>query len=397
MLRLLGVVVLVMMSQTTFGQQTTKGDTLAPSETIINAEIRTDCAPIDYRVVMANLSRASKPGFMSRLFNSSAADSIRRFRLSHRLRAGFRREVGLLGVVSFIGEYSIGSISVDVGASVKGWCAVHLSGENSIGRGQAFSYDVAVERAPTYFYGLGYRAMRDNPRTTFQRVAQRVRLSFLESVERGLRLIFSVEYGEIKACELSGRAVQYLHQADESVLSVRSAALSCSAEYEKTFATGGNALFRLRLTQQIRPRALSNYPHTLWHTLLRTEYHCPLWRDAVMEFDVVGELWSRATPWLFWPSAGSDIRLRIYSHGRYVDRNMLASHIALHQWVFGPVGCEVWCGAVNMFSDKIVWRHTLPSLGVGVRARVGERLMVRVGYGFGRCAHGIIIGVKDTF
>lgn len=399
MRRLLCVAVITLSMQATFGQTLPKSDTRG-SDCLISEVRRSEYHdPIDYRAVAEHLAKASKGRSIKALFSSSQVDTTRRLSLSPRFRAGYRRETGPLVALTLNGRYRRGSAAIDAGVSVKGWYLVRFSGRNLFNEGQTLlSYEASWERFPTYFYGLGYRASHQNRRTTYYRITQSVSGVCAQRVWQRLWADFTIRFSREVARGLSDRGREYLRQAGAKTLSVTTTALSAKLRYDSRSLSDSLVRgVRVSVEQEVRPKMLGDFPHTLWHTSVKFSGYCPLWRGAVWESDINGEFFSYATPWLLWPSVGADNRLRIYSYGRYIDRNMVAAHITLHQRIYGPVGCDVWGGAVNMFSERVVWRHTLPSYGVGVRAVTDEGLTVKIGYGFGRHTHGVVIGINDRF
>lgn len=399
MRRLLCIAMMILSMQATFGQRQTESCTDRSICFISQAERECSLAPIDYRAVMEHLAQASKRSAVQSFLLPSPTDTSQVFSLSKRFRAGYRQETGPLVAVSLTGQYRRGSATFDAGVSVKGWYLLRLSGRNPFNGGATIvAYEASLERFPTYFYGLGYSAVRHNKRTTYYRVAQSVAVVCSQKVWRRLWADVTVRYSRDMARILSDRGLDYLWQAQQTTLSVTTTALSARLRYDSRSLTDSLIRgVRVSVMQEVRPKILGNLTHTLWHTSLSFSSYCPLWRGAVWESDINGEFFSYDTPWLLWPSVGADNRLRIYSYGRYIDRNMVAAHITLHQRVYGPVGCEVWGGGVNMFSESVAWRHTLPSYGLGVRVVTDSGLTIRVGYGFGRHTHGVVIGVNDRF
>ena len=150
---------------------------------------------------------------------------------------------------------------------------------------------------------------------------------------------------------------------------------------------------------EVRPRALGDCRSTLWHITATADWYHPLWRDAVAAIDLYADLWSSATPWLFWPSVGGTSRLRGYYTGRYTDRKMVAAQVELRQHIYGPIGVCVWTGAANVCSSHKLfdWSEILPNYGLGVRLALGEKTSLRIDYGFGRRSNGLVINVNEAF
>lgn len=149
----------------------------------------------------------------------------------------------------------------------------------------------------------------------------------------------------------------------------------------------------------MRPRALGNCGTTLWHITATADWYHPLWRDAVVALDLYADLWSSATPWLFWPSLGGSSRLRGYYAGRYTDRKMVTAQVEVRQHIYGPIGVCLWGGAANVCSSHKLfdWSEILPNGGLGVRLALGQKTALRIDYGFGRRSNGLVINVNEAF
>ncbi len=155
----------------------------------------------------------------------------------------------------------------------------------------------------------------------------------------------------------------------------------------------------LSLFAEARPRGLGDCGATLWHITAVADYYTPLWNGSVLAVDLYGDLWSSATPWLFWPSLGGASRLRGYYTGRYSDRKMITAQVELRQRIRGPFGFCVWGGAGNVFpSHKLIdASKTLPNCGAGFRMELGPKAALRIDYGFGRHSNGLVINVNEAF
>lgn len=80
---------------------------------------------------------------------------------------------------------------------------------------------------------------------------------------------------------------------------------------------------------------------------------------------------------------------------------MLSAQIELRQRIWRRIGCVVWGGAGNIFSertdDRFDWAHTLPNYGIGLRWELKKRVNVRVDYGFGRKTSGFLLNINEAF
>jgi outer membrane protein assembly factor BamA len=155
----------------------------------------------------------------------------------------------------------------------------------------------------------------------------------------------------------------------------------------------------LSLTGEVRPKALGSYNQTLWHVTAQANLYQSLWQGAVAALDLYGDAWSSATPWFYWPMMGGQSRMRGYYYGRYTNSKMATAQLELRQKVWGPIGVVAWGGAGTVFSSlkTFDWGEILPTYGVGLRLKAGDRTALRIDYGLGRRCSGIIINVNEAF
>ncbi|MBQ5727087.1 MAG: hypothetical protein IIV58_06455 [Alistipes sp.] len=350
----------------------------------------------DYCAVAANLLGASKRESRQTVVNRDRAGRVV---IKPNVRFGYRREMGPLVDASLKISYSGGAATVESGISTKGWYDVRIGGENLFRDANAvLAYEVSTEQTPVYFYGLGFLAPRRNARTKYFRHISEAKLAYMQRAAGDLWLGIGVNYSLVRSRRMSKLGLEYLQEAGNLLSQIRTASIvgvmSCDNHRRGDNVEKG---VRFTLMQAMHPNVLTDYTHTLWHSSLRVDTYCPLWRGATWITDIVGELWSYHTPWLLWPSVGIDRRLRIYSYGSYVDRNMIAAHAVVRQHLYGPFGVELWGGAANVFAERVYWSRMLPSYGAGVRVNLGRGLMLGLGYGRGRAVDGVVIYVKEEF
>ena len=91
--------------------------------------------------------------------------------------------------------------------------------------------------------------------------------------------------------------------------------------------------------------------------------------------------------------------MRGYYLGQYTDNSMLTFQMELRQHIWRRIGCVVWGGAGNVFSEreKFSWSKTLPNYGVGLRWELKKRVNVRMDYGFGRKTGGFLLSINEAF
>ena len=350
----------------------------------------------DYYAVAANLFGASKRELRQTTTNRGKAGRVA---IKPGVRFGYRREMGPLVAASLRLSYAEGVANIEAGISTKGWYDVRIGGENLFSDANVvLAYEASTEQMPVYFYGLGFLAPRRNARTKYYRHISEAKLAYMQRAADNLWLGIGANYSFVRSRRMSRLGLEYLREAGEVLNQIRTASIVGVMRYDSHRREDNvERGVRFTLMQAMHPNILTDYTHTLWHTSLRVDTYCPLWQGATWITDIVGESWSYHTPWLLWPSAGIDRRLRIYSYGSYVDRNMIAAHAVVRQHLYGPFGLEVWGGAANVFSKSIRWSQMLPSYGAGVRVNLGRGLMLGLGYGRGRAVDGVVIYVNEEF
>lgn len=370
--------------------------------------------PTDYEAVKRYLDRGSKGGFFSR-----AADFMRRPLFGRSPDANFRgramagiaysQETSVMFTLSSRAVYSTcrtdpltpeSTVAASVNVSVSGFHRLRVSGETFFDRGdRRLTYSVQTSRLPVKFWGLGYDAADNNPRTRYTRNDTSVDVRYMNRVAGAFSLGagLNLRYGKGRSFDETGE--NYLRPAG-GMRSALSAGAGLAAEFDtrddRYRATRG---VYLSLLAEARPKWMGDCNSTLWHITAVADWFHPLWNGAVLAADLYGDLWSSATPWLFWPTAGGASRMRGYYAGRYADRKMLTAQVEIRQRIYGRFGCCAWAGAGNVFPShrSIDLTHTLPNYGIGLRMEAGPRNTVRVEYGFGRHSNGLIISMNEAF
>ena len=200
--------------------------------------------------------------------------------------------------------------------------------------------------------------------------------------------------------ELNALAESYLADAGEALRSATSAGIGIVAEYDsrnsRVNTTHG---IYISILTEMRPKMLSNVDSDLWHVVAVADLFQPVWQGGVLAVDLYSDLWSSATPWVYWPAVGGDYRMRGYYYGRYTDRKLFSGQVELRQNIYGPVSGCVWGGAANVCSSHKLFDFSelLPNAGLGLRVELGKSGRLRVDYGFGRNSNGLIVSINEAF
>lgn len=371
--------------------------------------------PTNYESVRYYLDRASQPTFLQRITNSLVRPvSKRRVPSGVDVNANFglayTQQTNVAVAAALYATYRVGKddtptplshLSLGGLVSVNGFFRLQLSGENIFaGANDLLAYSVAGGVMPTYFWGLGYTAADVNSRSNYTRDDVVGSVLYKRRVVGGLWAGAVVDMRYANAHSLDDLAMLYLGSAGGNKRSAFSAGVGVVVEYDsRNIHHNPTRGLYVSLQGDVRPKALGDMSATLWHVKGNLNLYQALWRGAVMAVDMYADLYSSATPWLFWPVAGGENRLRGYYYGRYTDSKMASAQVELRQTIYGPFGICVWGGAATFFSsikalDNI---KLLPDYGIGLRLAAGGRTVLRLDCGFGRHSHGFIVNVNEAF
>lgn len=366
--------------------------------------------PTDYSAVMRQLERASRPTFGQRLatFLTQPLIKSEKVQVAGRVGIAYTQETNLMLAASATASYKANakqsiesSAALTAMASINGFFNIQASGINYLGRGDdKLLYNVGGGSMPTKFWGLGYNAADSNQQTSYTRKRVGTSIKYMHRFTTSIWAGAGVNLGYDKASMLDSLSVAYLAAGNQKTRSAFTSGISLNGTYDtRDNEYNPTRGFYIALTGEMRPKSLGNYGKTLWNFNFQADYFQSLWRGGVMAFDLYGDLWSKHTPWLYWPSVGGASRMRGYYLGRYMDCKMLTAQAELRQTVYGPFGVCVWGGAGNIFDSfrNFDISKTLPNGGLGVRLALAGRTVLRVDYGFGRHSRGLIINVNEAF
>lgn len=380
----------------------------APATQIVYAD------PTNYAAVRANLAKASRPTFGQRLAERLrrpllTSEPARNLDIAATAGIGYTQETGVAVAIAATGRFSaaphdrltpLSAATLAATVSVTGFYRFRSTGGILFGRGnRRLTWDADAGSVPMRFWGLGYEAADRNPRTEYTRKSQSLAAKYMVRAAGPLYVGAGIDLRHAEAARLDATGERYL-AAQNQPRHAFSTGLGITAELDTRDnphrATEG---IYLALLAEIRPRALGKCDATLWHITATADWYHTLWRGAVAAVDLYADLWSSATPWLFWPSVGGTNRLRGYYTGRYSDRKMVSAQAELRQHIYGPIGLCAWGGAANVCSSHKLfdWSEILPNYGFGVRLALGEETSLRIDYGFGRRSNGLVINVNEAF
>jgi len=121
--------------------------------------------------------------------------------------------------------------------------------------------------------------------------------------------------------------------------------------------------------------------------------------EATLAWQVQGLLSEGEVPWDRLTLLGGSRQLRGYERGRYRGRQKVLAQIELRQPIVGRHSMVTWAG-IGTLSDEISElgrERWWPSVGVGYRLRLKEKINLRFDLGFGRDDRGVYVGVNEAF
>lgn len=383
-------------------------DSLTCRKASVGIQTKSNLDATDYLEVKRQLDRASRKGFGQKLAewfskpdSSDISKPTDKARLRLSLGVRYKVEMGVMPTAALNISHSKYFVSLAVIASFNGSYGLGIYSRMSF-MADRMRLDCRVDtrRMTARFWGLGYKAAIENPRTTLDRLACNLKVAYRYRLMRDLWLGMQLSMRNREAQSMNDIGVNYLKKANESLRSLQCGSFSLIFEYDgRRSKNGAQSGLYIRAEQEVVPKFASSEKSTLWHTSFVSDFSQRLWSRALATLSMSGDFWSRQTPWLLWPSVGSSERVRGYREGRYLARNMMSIQAAVRQQLYGPIWLEAWGGAVQIFSEKeeFRWRHTLPLYGLGVRFEFPRQIAVSVGYGFGRRADGFMVNVSERF
>lgn len=371
--------------------------------------------PIDYSQVKAQLDKASRKTFWQRLVERMRTplfknDPDSKFYLMGSVGLGYMTETGIMFSARTTGLYdreisgpldSPSMISLAANVSVTGFYAINIDGSNYFTDGKnRLSYSIDLTSLPIRFWGLGYEAADVNPRTEYTKKYHQAMVRYMRHVVDkfwvGANLDFRYGYGG----SFNSFEKEYLVQGGQTQRAATSTGIGIVAEYDNRDSKINTSRgIYISLLTEMRPKILGDVDDDLWHITAVADFFQPVWQGGLLAVDLYGDLWSSATPWVFWPAVGGDFRMRGYYYGRYTDRKMLSAQAEIRQKIYGPLSCCVWGGTASLFSSHKLFDFSelLPNGGLGIRIDLGKSGRLRIDYGFGRKSNELVISINEAF
>lgn len=289
-------------------------------------------------------------------------------------------------------------ISIFANVSISGFYALGVTGNNIFARNsKRIDYTVMFASAPREMWGIGYDDGRHNKESSYNEKRYLLKARYLHRVLPNTYVggILSFEHTEGKKFDALGRSYLYGQKTHYTATGV-----GAILEYDsRDFIPNPFKGLYISLQETLFPKALGNCGRSLWRTTFTADYYKKLWKGGVLATDLYAEFNSEGTPWPMLARMGGSQRMRGYYQGRYTDNDMITFQVELRQRIWRRIGCTVWGGAGNVFSDldRFDWSQTLPNYGVGLRWELKKRVNVRLDYGFGKKTSGFLLSINEAF
>lgn len=258
-------------------------------------------------------------------------------------------------------------------------------------------YDISFTSAPRDVWGIGYAAGRHNPKSDFVEQQYLIRARFLQRILPNTYIGPLVHFEHTKGRKFDEVSLAYIEGQKPAYTAT---GLGVALEYDsRDFIPNPWRGVRLSLQGTWYAHGLGNCGQSLWQMEFTANSYLRLWRGGILAFDLHGEFNSEGTPWPMLARMGGSERMRGYYEGQYTDNNLITFQTELRQHLWRRIGCVVWGGAGNLFSERepFSWRNTLPNYGLGLRWELKKRVNVRMDYGFGRSTSGFLLSINEAF
>ncbi len=291
-------------------------------------------------------------------------------------------------------------ISIFASVAISGFYSVGVEGNTYFSRGRSkFDYKAVFSSAPRDLWGIGYMAGRYNKEVDYVEKQYKINTRYLHRILPNTFLGANLSFEHTDGKKFDAMGEQYI---DFQKHSYTATGVGLIAEYDsRDFVPNPWRGIYLSLQGTVFPKGLGNCGYNLYRATFTFDAYRRLWKDCILAFDLYGEFNSSHMPWPMLARMGGSQRMRGYYQGRYTDNCMLSAQIELRQRIWRRIGCVVWGGAGNIFSertdDRFDWAHTLPNYGIGLRWELKKRVNVRVDYGFGRKTSGFLLNINEAF
>lgn len=245
------------------------------------------------------------------------------------------------------------------------------------------------------YWGIGYEnGKRNDGYTKYKRKEMQIKLDFYRKIAPNTFIGITGMYRHVNGKDF--KDIRFLEGERNKISSLGGGVILTYDSrdfipnpYKGTYA---------KIEQTFFPKFLGN-GYSFQRTDLQIRHYDRLWKGAVLAYDLSGTFNYGNIPWSMVALLGGPYRMRGYYEGQYRDNNLIEAHIELRQKVYKRHGVVVWGGAGNVFPkfNKLRWKETLPSYGLGYRWEFKNRVNIRLDYGIGKGQSSFYFNINEAF
>ena len=296
-------------------------------------------------------------------------------------------------------EDLVWQLSLLCNASITGFYNIRISGNNWLGSSHRnqIDYGLNIESEPSRIWGIDYNAACGNKYHKYTQKEYSLwgrYTHFIKAFRLGL-------YGDYRHLGIANPDTEATTILQNEPQKISTAGIGWSITYDSRKLSNNTPLKGIYATVETiyRPKSLNNLNGNLWNISATIDYYQPLWKSAILAFDIHGELHSSNTPWLLSAELSSVHRMRSYYIGRYRGNRLATMQVELRQYnIWHGLGAAAWLGGGIALSshETFDWNYILPTYGIGLRYNLYDTLF-RLDAGFGRDGVTFILGINEAF
>lgn len=250
---------------------------------------------------------------------------------------------------------------------------------------------------PTTYWGIGYRAGRDDHSQDYTAKSVDLWPQFYQRIVPSLWAGLGWRLSQLQASTLEDDAANAIHD---------------TADGPSVFSSGAS-VHLLHDTRDFAPNPSRGHVLSVDYALYRPAFGSDNAFDALttrfggylgldpkttLAFDLYGDFRAGAVPWNELSALGGDQRMRGYYNGRYRDRDTVSTQIEWRHQLEWRHGIALWAGAGTLASRPSgLGTHVLPTFGAGYRFMFKPRVNVRLDLGVGRDSAGFYFQLGEAY
>ena len=281
--------------------------------------------------------------------------------------------------------------------TVNGFYSLALKGNTNFpGDRHRLSYKSSFLRRNLDFWGIDYAGCSSNDISRYTREQWKIDIDYSYKILPEIHIGASLSANYTAATRIADP--EYL-QGQATAYYMTGAGLSVQYDTRDLIVNPQKGCYFL-VKGMLYPEFLSDAERTAYSVTIVFDTYQPVWRGGLLAFDLYGKFNSKDIPWPLREELGSDkSRMRGYYGGRYIDCCNASAQIELRQHILGRLGCVAWGGAGTVFPSLKCFsaREILPNFGLGIRFEFKHRMNIRLDYGFGKNASGLVVQFTEAF